>query len=134
MLNTKPRRFENLSILLAEDDPFTNKLVVSTLHRIGIRSVLSVKDGAEALRVIGEAKQPIDLIISDWNMPNITGLALLKLVRNEHPTLPFLMLTGNASLDLVKAARDSGVDGYIVKPFSTDQLRSKISGILQIAQ
>lgn len=129
MLNTKPRRFENLSILLAEDEAFSRRLTLGTLQSIGIRHVVAVNDGAEALRAIKEMREPLDLIISDWNMPNISGLALLKLVRDVHPTLPFLMLTGNATLDLVREAQNSGVDAYVVKPFSANQLKEKIAAI-----
>lgn len=124
--------FADLSLLLAEDEAFARKLTLATLQRIGIRKVTAVTDGAQALEAIAQAREPFHLIISDWNMPNLNGLQLLKLVRDHHPHMPFLMLTGHADQDLVLAARAARVNGYIVKPFSAEQLRSKIAVTLGI--
>lgn len=132
MPEQKQLGFADLRILLAEDDAFARRLTVSTLKRIGINQITETADGLLALKAIAAAKAPFDLIISDWNMPNMTGLDLLRLVRDEHPAMPFLMLTGNAGIDMVKTARTHRVDAYVVKPFSTDQLRSKIAAILNI--
>lgn len=132
MSEQKPLSFADLRILLAEDDSFARRLTVSTLKRIGINHITEATDGLQALKAIAAAKTPFDLIVSDWNMPNMTGLDLLRLVRDEHPAMPFLMLTGNAGIDMVKTARTHRVDAYVVKPFSTDQLRSKIAAILNI--
>jgi two-component system chemotaxis response regulator CheY len=124
--------FADLSLLLAEDEAFSRKLTLATLQRIGIRKITAATDGAEALQAITAAREPFHLIISDWNMPGINGLELLRLVRTHHPHMPFLMLTGHADQDLVLAARAARVNGYIVKPFSTDQLKSKIAVTLGI--
>ena len=132
MSDQKQLSFADLRILLAEDDSFARRLTVSTLKRIGITHITEAADGLLALKAIAAAKTPFDLIVSDWNMPNMTGLDLLRLVRDEHPAMPFLMLTGNAGIDMVKTARTHRVDAYVVKPFSTDQLRSKIAAILNI--
>jgi len=132
MSEQKPLGFADLRILLAEDDAFARRLTVSTLKRIGVVHITEATDGLQALKAIAAAKTPFDLIVSDWNMPNMTGLDLLRLVRDEHPAMPFLMLTGNAGIDMVKTARTHKVDAYVVKPFSTDQLRSKIAAILNI--
>jgi two-component system chemotaxis response regulator CheY len=128
----KPLDFANLSLLLAEDEPFARRLTLATLQRIGIRSVVAVENGTEALNAIAAARVPFHLIISDWNMPGMNGLELLRLVREDHAHMAFLMLTGHADQDLVMAARAARVNGYIVKPFSTDQLRSKIAVTLGI--
>lgn len=132
MPDQKQLSFADLRILLAEDDAFARRLTASTLKRIGINQITETTDGLQALQAIAAAKAPFDLIISDWNMPKMTGLDLLRLVRDEHPAMPFLMLTGNAGIDMVKAARTHRVDAYVVKPFSTEQLRSKIAAILNI--
>lgn len=124
--------FADLSVLLAEDEAFSRKLTVATLQRLGLRRVTAVNDGAEAFKAVNAARTPFHLIISDWNMPNMNGLELLRQVREHHPHMPFLMLTGHAEQDLVMAARTARVNGYIVKPFSTEQLRSKIAVTLGI--
>jgi two-component system chemotaxis response regulator CheY len=129
MPERKPLAFADLTVLLAEDDAFSRKLVLSSLTRLGVTRVTAVSNGVEALQAIADAKAPFDLIISDWNMPQMTGLDLLRLVRSEHPAMPFLMLTGNATIDLVKAARSQNVDGYVIKPFSVEQLKTKIGAI-----
>lgn len=128
----KPLDFASLSLLLAEDEPFARRLTLATLQRIGIRNVVVVENGTEALNAIAAARAPFHLILSDWNMPGMNGLELLRLVREEHMHMPFLMLTGHADQELVMAARAARVNGYIVKPFSTEQLRSKIAVTLGI--
>lgn len=123
--------FDDLAVLLAEDESFTRQLAVSCLNRIGVKAITTAANGLDALKIV-DSSQPIDLIISDWAMPQMTGLDLLRLSRNVRPQIPFLMLTGHADLDLVKAARTHRVDGYIVKPFSVDQLKTKIAAIFRI--
>jgi two-component system chemotaxis response regulator CheY len=128
----KPLEFANLSLLLAEDEPFARRLTLATLQRIGIRNVVAVENGTEALNAIAAARAPFHLIISDWNMPGMNGLELLRLVREAHAHMPFLMLTGHAGQELVMAARAARVNGYVVKPFSADQLKTKIAVTLGI--
>lgn len=126
---TPPRSFAELAILLVEDDAFARRLTVSTLNRLGVRKVTTAEDGNAALSAIEMARDPFHLILSDWNMPNMTGLDLLQRVRAVTPAMPFLMLTGHSHIELVKAARDEGASGFIVKPFSLDQLKAKISAV-----
>ncbi|MEK9969779.1 MAG: response regulator [Ferrovibrio sp.] len=124
--------YADLSLLLVEDEAFARKLTLATLQRIGIRKVTAAENGYEALKAISHSREPIHLILSDWNMPVMNGLELLQEVRAHHPRMPFLMLTGHADEELVLAARAARVNGYIVKPFSTEQLRSKIAITLSI--
>jgi len=124
--------YANLSVLVVEDEPFARKLTLATLQRIGMRKIVAAENGADALNVLATAREPFHLIVSDWNMPEMNGLDLLRAVRKDHPFMPFLMLTGHADQELVLAARAARVNGYIVKPFSTEQLRSKIAVTLGI--
>jgi two-component system chemotaxis response regulator CheY len=124
--------YANLSVLVVEDEPFARKLTLATLQRIGVRKIVAAENGAAALNAIATAREPFHLIVSDWNMPEMNGLELLQAVREEHPHMPFLMLTGHAGQELVLAARAARVNGYVVKPFSTEQLRSKIAVTLGI--
>jgi two-component system chemotaxis response regulator CheY len=132
MTESAATTYANLSILVVEDEAFARKLTLATLQRIGMRKIVAAEDGNAALKAIATAREPFHLIVSDWNMPGMNGLELLRLVREDHAHMPFLMLTGHADQELVMAARAARVNGYIVKPFSTEQLRSKIAVTLGI--
>jgi two-component system chemotaxis response regulator CheY len=122
--------FANLSVLLVEDDAFAIKIAQTVLRQLRIPYVSTARDGAEALDHLNAGMQKYDLIISDWNMPEMTGLQLLKAVRQKWPAMPFIMLTGRATPEFVVQARDNGVDAYVVKPFSPAQLGQKIQSVL----
>ncbi|MBL8807726.1 MAG: response regulator [Rhodospirillales bacterium] len=122
--------FANLSVLLVEDDAFAIKIAQTVLRQLRIPYVSTARDGAEALDILNAGMQKYDLIISDWNMPEMTGLQLLKAVRQKWPSMPFIMLTGRATPEFVVQARDHGVDAYVVKPFSPAQLGQKIQSVI----
>jgi two-component system chemotaxis response regulator CheY len=126
--------FANLSVLLVEDDAFALKIAQTVLRQLKIPYVSIAKDGAEALDTLNAGVQKFDLIVSDWNMPEMTGLQLLKAVRLKWPKMPFIMLTGKASPEFVVQARENGVDAYVVKPFSPAQLAQKIHAVIQAHQ
>ncbi len=125
-------RFAKLTVLLVEDDSFALKLAQSVLKNLGVGHVVLARDGAEAIRILDSQATKADLVISDWNMPNVTGLDLLRHVRKTWANMPFIMLTGRASEDFVVAAKDNGVNGYVIKPFSPDQLMRKIQSVFNI--
>lgn len=124
--------FQGLSILLVDDEAFAQKLATTVLRQIGVKTVVVAKSGHEALKILGEPHQKFDLVISDWNMPEMTGLNLLKKVREMWPEMPFIMLTGKATGDFVLAAKENGVNGYIAKPFAPAQLTAKIAAVLKL--
>ena len=117
---------ENLTILLIEDDESMRTLVERMLSRLKIK-VVAKQDGPAALQVLQAATQPVDLIICDWNMPGMSGMDVFEQARALRPELPFLMLTGRADLDSVVSAKKAGVAGYIVKPISLPELKTKLS-------
>lgn len=124
--------FGRLSILLVEDELFAQKLATNVLRQIGVKDVAVAKNGADALKILAMPHSKFDLIISDWNMPEMTGLSLLKKVRESWPDMPFIMLTGKTTGDFVLAAKEHGVNGYIAKPFAPIQLATKIAAVLGI--
>lgn len=124
--------FEKLNVLLVEDNAFAQRLARQVLVQLGIQNIHMVKDGQAAIEALEEADLRYDLIISDWNMPNVTGLELLQHVRKSWENMPFLMLTGNQTVEFVQQARANKVDAYIIKPFSPLQLRQKICAIFNI--
>ena len=123
------KSLEDLSVLVVDDEGSVTRLIRMMLTDLGVAQVFTAKDGREALDFLGDFDDMIDVIICDWNMPRVSGLNLLQQIRTADPDVPFLMLTGRADADSVKAARDVGVTGYVLKPFSAEQLHAKLSTV-----
>ncbi|HOI74174.1 MAG TPA: response regulator [Syntrophales bacterium] len=121
---------KGLKLLIVDDFATMRKVIRNILKQIGYENVVEAEDGSIALRVL--KSQKIDLIISDWNMPNMTGLELLKAVRadEELKATPFLMVTAEALQENVVAAVKAGVSNYIVKPFTAEAMNEKLQKIL----
>ena len=122
---------KNIKILVVDDFATMRKVIRNLLKQVGYENIAEAEDGILALRVL--KSQKVDLVISDWNMPNMTGLELLKAVRADEDlkTTPFLMVTAEALQDNVIAAVKAGVSNYIVKPFTAEVLNDKITKILE---
>ena len=134
MLDNRVPGFERLRVLLVEDGLFARRLARSVMNQLGIDKITIVEDGRAAIELVtrqGDERQ-FDLIVSDWNMPNASGLQVLRHVRQTWENMPFLMLTGNANEDFVRAAQANKVDAYVIKPFSPAQLRQKICVLFNI--
>lgn len=118
-----------IRVLVVDDQMTMRALVRASLTEIGFTQVEEAVDGDEALKMLPD-KQP-HLVISDFNMPNLDGLGLLKAIRSDMRTrkTAFIMLTGRADAELVKRAMQFGVNNYIAKPFTTATLRSKIEAV-----
>ena len=116
-------------ILIVDDFATMRKVIRNLLKQIGYENIAEAEDGVMALAEL--RSQKIGFIISDWNMPNMTGLELLKEVRADAglSSTPFLMVTAEALQDNVVQAVKAGVDNYIVKPFTADVLNEKIQQI-----
>ncbi|MBP7066439.1 response regulator [Ferrovibrio sp.] len=130
--DTKVPGFERLRVLLVEDDAFAQRLATAVLRQLGVTNLVVVKDGQAAIQQLSYEDARFDLIISDWNMPNVSGLDLLKHVRSTWENMPFLMLTGNANEEFVRTAQANKVDAYVIKPFSPAQLKQKIMVMFRI--
>jgi len=122
---------KNLKILIVDDFATMRKVIRNLLKQGGFENVVEAEDGVVALKVL--KSQTVDFIISDWNMPNMSGLELLKAVRGDEELkdLPFLMVTAEALKDNVVAAVKAGVSNYIVKPFTAEVLNEKIEKIVK---
>jgi len=116
-----------LTVLIVEDNRESMQLLKLVLKDLGVEQVLAADDGKEAESILSAAHDQVDVVICDWRMPNMTGLELLELVRRDYPQMPFLMVTANRDLDSVEAARDLGVNAYIAKPYSPEQMESKLA-------
>lgn len=118
-----------LKVLVVDDQLTIRSLVKTGLREIGITDIREAADGEQGLREL--LTQPANLVISDYNMPKLDGLGLLRAVRAA-PQLKgvgFIMLTGRADGDLVQRAVQFGVNNYLVKPFTVATLREKIEGV-----
>lgn len=122
---------KNIKILVVDDFATMRKVIRNLLKQGGFENVAEAEDGVAALKVL--KSQPVDFVISDWNMPNMSGLELLKAVRadEELKEMPFLMVTAEALKDNVVAAVKAGVSNYIVKPFTAEVLNEKIEKIVK---
>jgi len=115
-------------ILVVDDMGTMRKLVIKILKELGFTDFTEAADGALAWEALTNAPAPIGLIISDWNMPNCTGLDLLKRVRADakYKKLPFVLVTAEAESHQVAEAVKSGVDQYVIKPFTQDSVKTKL--------
>jgi two-component system chemotaxis response regulator CheY len=121
---------KNIKVLIVDDFATMRKVIRNLLKQVGYEDIVEAEDGVMALKAL--KAQKIDMIVSDWNMPNMSGLELLKAVRSD-PDLaetPFLMVTAEALQDNVVAAVKAGVNNYIVKPFTAEVLNEKIKKIM----
>ncbi len=122
---------KNIKVLIVDDFATMRKVVRNLLKQSGYEDIVEAEDGVMALKAL--KAQKIDVVVSDWNMPNMTGLELLKAVRAdaELAKTPFLMVTAEALQDNVVAAVKAGVNNYIVKPFTAEVLNEKIKKIME---
>lgn len=115
--------------LVVDDQLSMRALIVNSLKQIGFQNIREAPDGEEGLREL--IVKPVHLIISDFNMPKMDGIGFLRAVR-AHPPIAssaFIMLTGRADIELVGRAKQFGVNNYVVKPFTTNQLKDKIQQV-----
>jgi two-component system chemotaxis response regulator CheY len=122
---------KNLKFLIVDDYSTMRRVVKNQLHELGYANVAEADDGSTALPQLQAGD--VDFLITDWNMPGMHGLDLLKAVR-EHAKLaqlPVLMLTAEARREQIFTAVQAGVDGYVIKPFTAVTLKDKIDKILE---
>ncbi len=119
----------DMKILVVDDFATMRRIVKNIMSQLGYKNIIEADDGSTALDILKQEK--VDLIISDWNMPKMTGLDLLKEVRAsaDMADTPFIMVTAEAQQDNIILAVKAKVSQYIVKPFTADTLGEKIDKI-----
>ncbi|UMM07179.1 response regulator [Gluconobacter frateurii] len=119
----------SMSVLLVDDQTSIRSLLRNSLVQLGFVHVAGVRNGVEALEHL--KVNPTHLIISDFNMPDMDGLELLKAVRasSQSAKTGFIMLTGQASKELVQQAISAGVNNFLAKPFTTSSLKARIEAV-----
>ena len=120
-----------MKVLVVDDFATMRKIVRNILKQIGFEEITEAEDGNAALRVLKNEK--VGLVVTDWNMPNMTGLDLLREIRQNPQTsnLPVLMVTAEGLKENVMEAVKAGVNNYVVKPFTAEVLQEKIETIFK---
>jgi len=118
-------------ILVVDDMKTMRKIVSKSLKTMGFEKITEAEDGQKAWALLNDPPFPVQLIISDWNMPNCSGIELLKKVRNDDrfKELPFMLLTAENEAEQVKEAVQAGVSNYMVKPFTPVTLGEKLKAM-----
>lgn len=123
-----------MKILIVDDFSTMRRIIKNLLRDLGFTNTDEADDGNTALPMLKSGKY--DFLVTDWNMPNMSGFDLLKEVRADEnlKTLPVLMVTAEAKRDQIVAAAQAGVNGYVVKPFTAAVLKEKIEKIFERIQ
>jgi len=118
-----------MPILIVDDYKTMLRIIANLLKQLGFNNIDEATDGSMALSKLRE--KPYGLVISDWNMEPMTGLQLLKEVRADDRLkgMPFIMITAESKTENVVAAKQAGVNNYIVKPFNAETLKKKMSTV-----
>lgn len=121
---------DTFRFMTVDDFLSMRRIVSNMLRELGFQNILEADNGQSAWKVLEE--NHVDFIISDWNMPKMTGLEFLKMVRADErfKTLPFLMVTAESDKKSVLEAVKAGVTNYILKPFTPDKFKQKIEQII----
>lgn len=120
-----------MRLLVVDDSSTMRRIIKNTLARLDYKDVLEAEHGVEAWKILGE-NDDIDMLITDWNMPEMNGLELVKKVRAEakYNDMPIIMVTTEGGKAEVIIALKAGVNNYIVKPFTPQVLKEKLEDVL----
>ncbi len=120
---------KNMKILVVDDFSTMRRIIKNLLRDLGFNNISEADDGQTALPMLKTGK--FDFLVTDWNMPGMDGLTLLKSVRasDELSKMPVLMVTAEAKREQIVVAAEAGVNGYVVKPFTASTLKEKIDKI-----
>jgi two-component system chemotaxis response regulator CheY len=124
----------DLKFLVVDDSVTMRRIVINSLKNLGYNNYVEAGDGKEALTKLGGDKS-INFIITDWNMPVLSGLELVKAIRSDDnvSSIPILMVTTRGVKEDIIEALQARVNNYIVKPFTPQILKEKIDQVLQVA-
>lgn len=120
-----------MRFLVVDDSPTMRRIVINALKTFGIEDVIEAEDGQDGLFKL--KNNQIDFVITDWNMPNMTGLEMTKAIRidQQYATIPILMVTTRGLKQDIIDALQAKVNNYIVKPFTPQVLKEKIYSVLK---
>ena len=120
-----------MRILIVDDFSTMRRIIKNLLNDLGYTNTAEAEDGNSALTALGQGS--FDFVVTDWNMPGMTGIELLKAIRadDRYKTLPVLMVTAEAKREQIIEAAQNGVNGYIIKPFTAQTLEEKLGKIFE---
>ncbi len=119
-----------MRFLVVDDSSTMRRIIINTLNKLGHQDVVQAGNGREGIERLADSA--IDVVITDWNMPEMSGLEFVRSLRTVDTTkhLPVLMVTTNAAQDDIVEALRAGVNNYVVKPFTPDTIKEKIDAVL----
>ena len=117
-----------MKVLVVDDSAVMRKVLIGALGQAGIKDVAQAADGVEAVAAVG--KDTFDMVLMDWNMPNMLGIDALKEIRGGGNKTPVIMVTTEAEKSRVIEALKAGANNYIIKPFQADTITAKIEETL----
>lgn len=119
----------SMNVLVVDDFATMRRIITNVLKQLGFETIIEAEDGTKALQVLETEK--VDFVITDWNMPQMSGLDLLKAIRasEDKKHIPVLMVTAEAMQENIVKAAQAGVNNYIIKPFDAKTLSEKIAKI-----
>ncbi len=124
---------KNMNILVVDDFSTMRRIVKNLLTELGFTNIAEADDGSTALPILQQGG--IDFLVTDWNMPGMPGIDLLKAVRSSDDpklaSLPVLMVTAEAKREQIMEAAQAGVNGYVVKPFTAETLKEKVDKVFE---
>src|SRR5262249_28703693 len=121
-----------MRFLIVDDSSTMRRIIINTLNKLGHQDFVEASNGREGIDRLGSSNGAIDMIITDWNMPEMNGIDFIKAVRstNGSKDVPVLMVTTNAAKDDIGEARRGGMNNYVVKPFTAETNKKKIDAVL----
>ncbi len=122
-----------MKVLLVDDSGVMRTIIARGLRSLFIEEVVEAADGVEALAKFGDG-EGFDLVLTDWNMPNMSGLELVQALRGAGHRLPIMMVTTETEKSQVLKAIQAGVNDYLVKPFDQEMLQLKLNRVLPSTQ
>lgn len=124
--------FKDVTVLVVDDSNVMRRIILKRLHSMGFEKVYEAPNGKTALALLAE-KKSVDLILSDWSMPGLSGLDLLREVKSDKETqgIPFVLLTAEAQLYTILMAFKASVSNYITKPFTADYFSYIVTRVLK---
>lgn len=128
-------RLSALKVLLVDDSGLSRKVQAKVLREVGVDEILEAKNGLDALRQLKELRFDVGLLVTDWNMPGMDGIALIEEVRKapEGKNLPIMVISSEGEEDKISQALSSGANSYVTKPFKKEILARKIQAVRWIA-
>ena len=119
-----------MRFLVVDDSSTMRRIIINMLQKLGHKDVVEAGNGREGLERLAESQ--IDLVITDWNMPEMSGIDFIRTLRGDakHAGTPVLMVTTNAAKDDIVEALRAGVTSYVVKPFTPDTMKEKLESVL----